>query len=117
MGRLPAWSASSWETKIHRTSAAGFIATGAFSGNVRVWSTDGTLVADIPVQLGGQSPAVTFVPGTDTLFYEDGGGVMRRFTPDTNELTELARSVLTRGFTPDECVRYFPGERCPTFET
>ena len=58
---------------------------------------------------------MAFAPGTDTLYYEDGGGVIRRFTPDTDQLTELARSMLTREFTPDECARYFPGEKCPSF--
>jgi DNA-binding SARP family transcriptional activator/WD40 repeat protein len=97
------------------TSATGLIATGAFSGNVRVWSPEGTLVADIPVQLGGKGPALTFASGTDILYYEDHGGVIRRFTPDTAQVTALARSLLTRGFTPAECARYFPGKNCPTF--
>ena len=91
------------------TSSSGLIATAAFDGNVRVWSADGTMVADLPVQLT-VSPALAFAPGTDTLYYEDGGEVIRRFTADPGQLTELARSMLTRGFTPDECTRYFPGE-------
>lgn len=61
-------------------------------------------------------PTVTFAPATDTLYYEDGDGVIRRFTIDRDATVRLARSLLTRGFTPDECVRYFPGEHCPTFD-
>ncbi len=60
------------------TSANGLIATGAFSGNVRVWSSDGEMIADLPLQLEG-GPAVAFAAGTDTLYYEDAGGVIRRF--------------------------------------
>ncbi len=96
------------------TSATGLIATGSFSGNVRVWSSDGTMIADLPVQPEG-GPALAFADGTDTLYYEDAGGVIRRFTPDTDQLTELALSMLTREFTPDECARYFPDGACPTF--
>jgi WD40 repeat protein len=96
------------------TSASGLIATASFTGNVRVWSPDGAMIADLPVELDGNS-ALAFAPGTDTLYYEDGGGVIRRFTPDTDQLTELALSMLARGFTDDECARYFPGEECPAF--
>lgn len=32
-------------------------------------------------------------------------------------LAALARTVLTRGFTAQECARYFPDEACPTFGT
>ena len=81
---------------------------------MRVWSPDGATIADLPVQVEAGS-ALAFAPGTDTLYYEDAGGVIRRFTLDPDELTELARSLLTRGFTDDECARYFPGEECPAF--
>ena len=70
------------------------------------------MIADLPVQLEGGS-ALAFAPGTDTLYYEDAGGVIRRFTPDTDQLTALARSMLTREFTADECARYFPDEDVP----
>ena len=96
------------------TSASGLIATSSFTDNVRVWSPDGAMIADLPVQVDGGS-ALAFAPGTDTLYYEDGGGVIRRFTLDTDELTEQAESMLIRGFTDDECARYFPGEECPVF--
>jgi hypothetical protein len=96
------------------TSASGLIATADFVDNVRVWSPDGRMIADLSVQLE-DGAAVAFAPGTDTLYYEDGGGVIRRFTPDTDELTALARSMLSREFTPDECARYFPDEECPAF--
>jgi hypothetical protein len=95
-------------------SASGTIATGSSAGEYRVWSADGDLIADLPVELD-DPPSLAFAPGTDTLYYEDGDGVYRRFVVDPEEMARLARSLLTRGFTEDECTRYFPNERCPTF--
>ena len=95
-------------------SAGGWIATASHAGNARVWSPDGRLVADFPLRLD-DSPSVAFAEGTETLYYEDGGAVFRRFSLDADERARVARSLLTRGFTADECARYFPGERCPAF--
>jgi hypothetical protein len=94
-------------------SENGTIATGSSSGEYRVWSPDGKLVAELPVELD-DPPSLAFVPGTETLYYEDGGGVYRRFI-GADETARLAKALLTRGFTEDECTRYFPKERCPTF--
>ena len=96
-------------------SESGWIATASSAGEVRVWSPDGALFADLPLRLD-DPPTLGFAPGTDTLYYEDGGGVFRRFVLDTDENVRLARSLLTRGFTEDECARYFPDQRCPTFD-
>jgi hypothetical protein len=111
-----------WEVVAHNglvpglsISDGGLIATGAQSGEVRVWSPTGELVADLPIE-PDDPPTLTFAPGTDTLYYEDGGGVIRRFIMDPDEAIELATSMLTRGFTPEECRRYFPGEPCPRFD-
>jgi hypothetical protein len=69
----------------------------------------------VPTNQAGP-PTFAFAPGTDTLYYEDADGVVRRFPVDVDEVTRLARSVLTRGFTQQECDQYFPGETCPTFD-
>ena len=82
---------------------------------MRVWSPDGALLASVPTHQE-DPPTFAFAPGTDTLYYEDGGGVVRRFAIDIDDATQLARSVLTRGFTPQECARYFRDEPCPTFD-
>ena len=95
-------------------SDGGWIATGSTSGNVRVWSVDGELFADVPIQ-PDDPPEVTFAPGTDTLYYQDGDGVIRRFAVDPDEAVGLAESMVTRGFTPEECSRYFGEAQCPTF--
>jgi WD40 repeat protein len=97
-------------------SNSGLIATGSSLDGVRVWSGEGDLVASVPTRQD-DAPTFTFAPGTDTLYYEDGDGVVRRFRIDADEVTRLARSVLTRGFTAQECARYFSAEPCPTFDS
>ena len=92
------------------------IATGSSADGVRIWSADGELVASVPTHQE-DAPTFAFASGTDTLYYEDGGGVVRRFAIDMEDVTQLARSVLTRGFTPQECARYFPDEPCPKLDT
>jgi DNA-binding SARP family transcriptional activator/WD40 repeat protein len=96
-------------------SESGYIATGSSLDGVRVWSPDGKLLASVPTHQE-DAPTFAFAPGTDTLYYEDGGGVVRRFPIDVEELVQLAHSLLTRGFTQEECNRYFAGKECPAFD-
>jgi|GEM_PF-4957441 DNA-binding SARP family transcriptional activator/WD40 repeat protein len=93
-------------------SSGGLIATGSSLDGVRIWSRDGELLANVPTRQA-DTPTFAFASGTDTLYYEDADGLVRRFEIDRERVTQLARSVLTRGFTPQECARYFPGEACP----
>lgn len=109
---IPAHTAGS---KAVAFSDSGLIATGSSADGIRIWSPDGTLVASVPTHQA-DDPSFAFVPGTDTLYYEDGGGVVRRLPVDIEDVTRIARSVLTRGFTQQECDRYFAGEECPTFD-
>jgi hypothetical protein len=95
-------------------SDGGLIATGSSLDGVRVWSDDGDLVANVPTQQE-DAPTFAFASGTNTLYYEDGAGLVRRFAFDVDSVTQLARRVLTRSFTPQECTRYFPDEPCPVF--
>jgi hypothetical protein len=111
--------AVAWSVKAHdgsvqalAVSAHGLIATGSSAGNVRVWSRDGRLLADLPIH-PDDVPNAAFAHGTDVLYYEDGNGVIRRFDPDVGSEVRLARSLVTRSFTADECARYFPHQRCP----
>jgi hypothetical protein len=93
----------------------GLIATGSSLDGIRVWSPDGELVVSVPTHQV-DPPTFAFAPGTDTLYYEDGNGVVRRFAIDVDDLTQIARSVLTRAFTQADCQRYFHGEACPTLD-
>jgi WD40 repeat protein len=109
---IPAHNAGS---KALAVSESGLIATGSSLDGVRVWSPDGELVVNVPTRQA-DAPTFAFAPGTDTLYYEDGDGVVRRLPIDVDELTQLAHEVLTRGFTQQECDRYFAGEPCPSFD-
>jgi DNA-binding SARP family transcriptional activator/WD40 repeat protein len=110
---IPAHNAGS---KAVAFSTSGMVATGSSADGIKVWSPDSELVASVPTHQE-DAPTFAFAAETDTLYYEDGGGVVRRFSIDIDEAVQLARSVLTRGFTPQECNRYFPEEPCPKFDT
>ncbi|HMK10691.1 MAG TPA: WD40 repeat domain-containing protein, partial [Acidimicrobiales bacterium] len=110
-----------WTVKAHNgsvqglaVSSSGLIATAASSGNVRVWSPSGHMLADLPIH-PDDVPSVTFASGTTTLYYEDGNDVLRKFSVDPSASMRFARTLVTRPFTPDECARYFPDQHCPTF--
>jgi WD40 repeat protein len=109
---IPAHAAGS---KAVAFSESGMIATGSSADGISIWSPEGKPVASVPTHQA-DDPTFAFVPGTDTLYYEDGGGVVRRLPVDIAEVIEVARSLLMRGFTPQECSRYFPDEECPTFD-
>ena len=94
-------------------STTGLIATASSAGNARVWSPEGHLLADLPIR-PDDVPSVAFASGTNTLYFEDGNDVLRKFSVDTAASIRLARSLVTRPFTSDECTRYFPRQRCPT---
>jgi WD40 repeat protein len=108
-------TANSGSTQGLAISDSGFIATASSAGNVRVWSPDGHQLADIPIH-PDDVPALAFAPKTNTLYYEDGNDVVRKFSLDNNAAVRLAQSLVTREFTEEECARYFPGQRCPRFQ-
>jgi hypothetical protein len=95
-------------------SNGGFIATGSSADGLKIWSEKGELIASVPTSQE-DDPTFAFAPGTDTLYYEDGNGVVRRFPVSLERQTELARTLLKRDFTPEECTRFFAGEECPSF--
>jgi WD40 repeat protein len=108
------WTAAAHAGSLQATSASvdGLIATGSTAGNIRLWSADGELLADLALP-PDVTPATAFSPDGRALYYASIGGVIRRFVLDPDEREALARTVLTRWFTPDECARYFPDQACP----
>ena len=54
-----------------------------------------------------------FSPDGGPLLYMDAAGALRRYLLDTDRLIELAETRLTRGLTPDECLRYLDSTECP----
>jgi WD40 repeat protein len=108
-----------WSVKAHNGSvqglavaANGMIATASSAGNIRVWDSTGHIAADVPIK-PDDPPSVSFARGTDTLYYEDGDGVVRRFPLDPVRSMQLAHSLVHRPLTADECSRYFPDAHCP----
>jgi hypothetical protein len=97
-------------------NAEGILATSAF-GSLRLWDidTDQQLI-QIPVTTT-DSPYAVFSLEGDHLLYQDRGEdgyVLRRFPLDPEELIALGESRVTRGFTTDECRRYYlNAEACP----
>jgi WD40 repeat protein len=109
-----------WTVKAHNgsvqglaVSTTGFIATASSAGSARVWSPEGHLLADLPIH-PDDVPSVAFAGAANTLYFEDGNGVLRKFSLDAAASIRLARSLVTRPFTSDECTRYFPQQHCPT---
>jgi class 3 adenylate cyclase/WD40 repeat protein len=89
------------------------VALGAADGSIRVWDDNGRLVHQLDFP-GQQVLGLTFVSQTHLGVMLD-DGQLRVVTIDTQELLDIARNSLTRGFTQEECDRYH-FDPCPTFE-
>ncbi len=91
------------------------LATASSAGVVRIWSTeDGRLLHEAPV--GNEVlQGVAFVDDHHVAVTPQGGG-LQVITTDTDELLDLVRRSLTRGFTPIECDKFNFEGACPTLE-
>jgi WD40 repeat protein len=89
------------------------LATGSSDGWVRVWDLQAReLVHEF--SLGAtQVQGVAFVDDLHLAVATEEGGIAV-YTVDVDELLELVRSSLTRGFTLNECERYGFGDTCLT---
>ncbi len=91
------------------------IATGATDGYVRIWEAETfsllqeILIADTQVQ------GLDFVTDDHLAVAPEAGNILV-YTLDVDELISLAGKGLSRGFSPEECVKYNFGDDCPTFE-
>jgi WD40 repeat protein len=56
---------------------------------------------------------VSFSPDSTRLATAGGDGTVRIYTLNMAELTDLARSRVTRALTTEECRQYFHLEQCP----
>lgn len=91
------------------------MATASSDGVVRIWSTeDGRLLHEAPV--GDEVlQGVAFVDDHHVAVTPQGGG-LQVITTDSEELIDLVRQSLTRGFTPIECDKFNFEGTCPTLE-
>jgi WD40 repeat protein len=88
------------------------VAVGSSDGFVRVWNVmDRQLVHEIYVG-ATQVQGLTFVDDHHLAVATEFGGLLV-YTLDPEELLEIVRGSLTRGFTPTECARYGLEPECP----
>ncbi|MEM7271926.1 MAG: BTAD domain-containing putative transcriptional regulator [Actinomycetota bacterium] len=100
----------------HRTLPVGDrIYTSSAGAQIRSWDgSTGELLVDVATASGQFAHLFSDVEET-SVFYQDAKGVIRRLPVDPDELVNLALSRVQRGFSPEECTRYFPSQPCPDF--
>jgi class 3 adenylate cyclase/WD40 repeat protein len=89
------------------------VALGAADGSIRVWDDNGRLVHQVDFP-GHPILGLAFISDTHLGVLLD-DGQLRVVTLDAQELLDIARNSLTRGFTQEECDRYH-FDPCPTLE-
>jgi len=91
------------------------IATGSSDGFVRVWDAKtGELVHEVPLD-GIAVHGIAFIDELHLAITPAEGNLLI-VTTDPDELLELARSSLTRGFRSTECEKFNFGDNCPTLD-
>jgi hypothetical protein len=63
--------------------------------------------------LGQWVGVVAFSPDGTRLAAQSAEGIVRIYATQPEDLIEIARSRLTRWFTPEECRQYLHTESCP----
>ena len=91
----------------------GTLATAGVEGMYRIWDAAGQLLVELEVGLLEDFVSVGFSPDGNDLFYQDTGGVIRKYPMDLDVLVDLANSRLTRTLTEAECQTYLHVEACP----
>jgi WD40 repeat protein/DNA-binding SARP family transcriptional activator len=124
-GSVILWDLSSGEVLRQLTGHGGLVKTIAFSRDgtrlvtgsfdklAKVW--DARTGQEIATLYGnaGNVFGVALSPDGRRLATAGGDGTARIYTLEMNELTELARTRVTRALTAEECRRYLHLEQCP----
>jgi hypothetical protein len=80
---------------------------------IRQWDPlSGDLLVDVATNPGRFALAIPMADNT-TVLYSDAGGVLTRLQTNVDDLVDLARSRIQRGFTEAECGLFFPQGDCP----
>jgi WD40 repeat protein len=90
------------------------VAVGGSDGSVRLWDArDGRELVTLRGHIGGVD-ALDFRSDGSQLVSAGNDGFVRVWTLRLDDLEDIARDSLTRGFTTDECQRYLHVDRCPS---
>ena len=95
-------------------AGGGYLVTGHSGEVLRFWHLDsGEAWLSLPVN-SGSNTLHAMTPNGRYHYYEDAGGVVRRFPLDPEELAQLARERVQRDFTTEECTRFLITGSCDT---
>jgi WD40 repeat protein/DNA-binding SARP family transcriptional activator len=89
-----------------------YLASASADGTARVWDAFSGEELQRYTSSTGFLLSITFTPDGKRLI-ASGEGAIYGFIFDKGELVSLAKSRLTRGFTPDECRQFLHLEECP----
>ncbi|HSJ59223.1 MAG TPA: WD40 repeat domain-containing protein, partial [Anaerolineae bacterium] len=89
------------------------LATGSGDGTITLW--DAATGLPLLSLSGHEAPvgALACSPGGDYVATAGFDGTTRVFVVQPDRLVALARSRLTRSFTPEECIKYLHMDKCP----
>ena len=91
----------------------GHLATSSGDGTYRFWDIEsGEMTMQIEATGLIGTGRFEFSPDFASFYYEDGGGIIRQMPMDTDEMVELAESLITRSLTDAECREYLHQETC-----
>jgi DNA-binding SARP family transcriptional activator/WD40 repeat protein len=93
---------------------SGYLATGWDDGTVRIWDVDEERVTITMPRASAAIVDVAFTPVGNRLAIASANGVVSLHVLDLEELIELARDRVRRGFTDEECQTYLHVPSCPT---
>jgi WD40 repeat protein len=93
-------------------SVDGTLATVGLGEEVRLWNLEtGALIVELPTHPPAGLGTLEFSPDGSYLLYTD-GKVLRRYDLDVDDLVRLARSLVTRDLTREECATFVIDD-CP----
>ncbi|RYP87714.1 hypothetical protein EKO23_04790 [Nocardioides guangzhouensis] len=88
------------------------LATAHADGSIRLWDPE-TGVQDLVLHSDDhEAHTVAFSPDGSMLLSTDDANVARVWALDLDDLVDIAKARLTRGFSEDECRQYLHVERC-----